>query len=141
MKKAVITFLSVSCALILLMLTACAETKMKIDEFPQYKNLTKTPAKIIVYYSDAYEGTYEITDRETIDEVVSILFETTYIKGKNGHQAGNNGTITFVDANEEQTSISLHAISYNNALYFPESNDLLLKVYRIGMELGALHEK
>lgn len=139
MKKAVITFLSISCALILFLLTACAETNMKINEFPQYKNLTKSPTKIIVDYSDDLRGTYEIEDKETIDEVVSILFETTYVKMKNEPNAGNNGRMTFVDENEEQTLISLYAISYKNSLYHPSSNNLLIRLRQIGVELGALH--
>ena len=127
-----------SCIFFIFPLTSCGKEK-RITDFPQYKDLTRTPAKIIIEYEDAYIGTYEITDSETIEEITTILFdETTFEKAKNGFFAGNNSVMTLVDESGEETSISLKCIKYRSSWYLYTNGELLTKVGQIGFEMGAL---
>lgn len=53
---------------------------MMFTELDAYRRLRDNPAKIVVRYDDAYIGTYEIKDEETIQEVMDIGFEYEALK-------------------------------------------------------------
>ena len=127
-----------SCIFFIFPLTSCGKEK-RITDFPQYKDLTRTPEKIIVKYSDDYIGTYEIKDAEIIQEISTILFDQTTLKrAKSKSFAGNNTVIIFVGADGYETQISLRSIKHWNWPYIYTDTNLLLKIEEIGFEMGAL---
>ena len=136
MKKRILIILGVF--IVLLIVEGIMTFEMHIDDFYKYRDIPKKPTKIIVEYEDAYIGTFEITDEETIDEVCTMLFEeTVYRRGLNTPSAGSNSRITLLSESGKEYVVSLHIIKTWGRSYFCHS-DLHAKLYEIGTEMGAL---
>lgn len=149
MKKFKTFLFTIMCLPVFVLLAACGQPNketeqpnkeiMTITEFDQFKDLSRNPVKIVVRYADAVFGEFEITDTETIQEVVTILFDRTiYINGGREPSAGNNGRMKFVESDGKEYYISLYSITYRKDSYYYQSEELLNKMYQIGMEKGAL---
>ena len=146
MKKIVLTIALICSMIAFPALGACTSTEqppdagvlLYITDFPQYKDLTDSPVKILVEYDDsAYYGEFEITQSSQIEEIVASLFQTQY-RREDDIGAGGNTLIKFVDEDGNITSISLGTIRYNDVRYYPLSMETFNIVAQIARDSGVL---
>lgn len=132
--------LIVLAALMICFVVACRnETGLKITDISNYKNLSDSPAKIVVEFEDAYVGTFEIADNETLNEVIDLLFnKTTFKKVKKELGAGGNSKMTLVYSDGTEVAINLQQIVDGNKAYQFETAVLLQRIQEIGLERGEL---
>ncbi|MDR2634978.1 MAG: hypothetical protein LBC13_03240 [Clostridiales bacterium] len=134
--------LAILLILSVLLLAACAAEKtigMKITDIKRYADLSDDPVKILVHYEDARVGDYEVTDEETLNEIINLLFDkTTLRKVKNEPAAGGNSSITLVYSDGVKAHINLGRIIDGKKAYEFEQAVLLRRIKEIGEERGAL---
>jgi hypothetical protein len=82
MKKVLLLFLCIAAASGSVLLSACSGDSglKKLTDLRAYKNLKQDPNKIIVYYSDAQQANFEVTDTETLERITSPLFNDVRLK-------------------------------------------------------------
>ncbi len=138
MKK-IMPLISVLCILICLF-TACSDEKYtRIDEFPQFAEMTQTGTDSITVRFDNDDGGYfEFTvENETdIDAVMSIVFSLEFSDGSKEHAApGNNSYIT-INQGANRFDMSVRYIAADDRYYY-FGTDLQTKIYDLAAKAGA----
>ena len=115
------------------------EYKLKINQIPEYKTLTRNPIKIRVEFTYVYLGEYEVSDAESINTITSFLFDQCYY-GYNQMGDGRFGwRLYFTDHNGIETIVKLtvkYKTKYTYNLIYP--TEFYKYLHDKGFELGKL---
>lgn len=121
--------------------TACASGVKNINDFYNYKTLTKDNTDKIEVNFDNYTGKtfhFDITDPEEIAEIMDIIFTEKFIKMDKGFFAGGNTYIVIIQGSKSyNVNVSINKNGLN--FYKFESNDLQAKIIELARKAGAFN--
>lgn len=139
MKKAislVLVFILIAC------LVGCAKEVNTITDFSDFSDMTKDGTEKIEVTFDNHSGYpfyFTIEDREDIDEIMSIIFASSF--EKRGKEI-NDGSHTSIKIIQGEKEYSIHVSSNKEGAYYYSfaTSDLRLRIDELAREVGAFDE-
>lgn len=118
--------------------TACTREIKTINDFSKFSDMTRKTDKIEVTF-DNYSGYpfyFTIEDREDIDEVMDIIFESSFNKMEEEVNGGDHTSIKIIQG---EKVYNMHAFMNKEGRYYYSfsTTDLLLKIKELAREAGA----
>lgn len=127
------------CAMLFTLFGCVADKKIQsITDFSKFSNMTRQTDKILVEF-DNYTGDpfyFTIEDQEEIDEIMEIIFSSSFKKMEKEANGGDHTSITIVQGEEEyhmHTFMNKEGTCY----YSFSTTDLQLKINELAREAGA----
>ena len=122
-------------------LVGCGKEINNITDFTQYSDMTRETDKIEVTF-DNYSGYpfyFTIDNQEDIDEIMDIIFSSSFTKMKKEVNGGDHTSMKIIQGEKEY---QLHAFMNKEGQYYYSfaTNDLQLKLNALAREAGAFEE-
>ena len=136
MKK--ILFFILTFAL-LLSLSGCAKEVNSITDFSRFADMTRDGTDKIEVTFDNYSGYpfyFTIDDGEDVDEIMSIIFSSTFTKMEKEVNGGDHSSMRIIQGEKEY---QLHAFMNKEGRYYYSfsTTDLQKKLHELAREAGA----
>ena len=133
MRKAISLLL-----VVLLLLVGCAKEINTITDFTKYSDMTRETDRIEVEF-DNYSGKpfyFTIEKTEDINEIMDIIFASSFTKMLLGPNATDHTSITIIQGEKEYR---IHAVMNKDGDYYYSfsTTDLRLKLYELAIKAGA----
>lgn len=118
------------------------QSEISIYEFPQYKNFGENISVIEVSWdiNESKPVIFNVTDSESIKNILDMYKNTVFEKAGTEPSDGNHSTLTFIDAENKKTTLSLSQIRYGNKNCYYSYPDSSIKNYimQLGTELKVI---
>ena len=133
---------SLICAFVLVIcLVSCEKEINDITDFSKFSDITRETDRIEVTF-DNYSGYpfyFTIEDREDIDEIMDIIFTSSFTKIGDEMNGGDHTSIKIFQGEKEY---SMHVFMNKEGRYYYsfQSTDLQQKINELAREAGAFEE-
>ena len=139
MKKTlslVLVFILLAC------LVGCSKEVNTITDFSKFSDMTQDGTDRIEVTFDNYSGSpfyFTIEDQEDIDEIMDIIFSSSFNKMKKEVNGGDHTSMKIIQGEKEY---QLHAFMNKEGQYYYSfsTTDLLTKIQELAREVGAFED-
>lgn len=134
MKKLTLLILALICVL---GLGGCTKEVHTITDFSDYSDMTRETNKIEVEFDihSGYPFCFTIEEQEDIDEIMDIVFSSSFMNMGKEMYAGASTVLTIIQGEKEyHINVSMNKEGEN--YYSFETNELQLKIYELAREAG-----
>lgn len=129
--------------LLMLSLAGCAKQPQCITDFSRYSSLKQNETDRIEVVFDNYSGVrfrFTIEEQDDIDEIMNIIFSSSFKRMPDGLYAGDNSFLTIIQG-EKKYGLGLSMISEKKHTYQFKTTELSDKIRELAREAGAFDGK
>lgn len=141
MNKIVKAFCIAFVMCMMITLLGCAKNIKNITDFSKFSNMTQETDKIEVTYDNGSETPFcfAIENKSDIDEIMNIIFSSSFKNVGKGTNDGGHTTITIIQGDDEY-KMHVNSNKEGNNYYSFSSNDLQDKITELAREAGAFDD-
>ena len=117
----------------------CSKEIKSINDFSRFSTMVQDKTDIIEVEFDNYSGTpfyFVIENRDDIDDIMKIIFSSSFKKMKMGLSAGDNTSIKIIQG-EKKYNMHVSRNKEGGYYYSFKTTELQEKIYKIAQDLGA----
>lgn len=127
----------------ILSIGGCAKESQRINDFSWLSSLKQDQTNRIEVCFDNYSGAtfrFTIEEQADIDEIMNIIFSSTFIRMPDGLHAGCNTSITIIQG-EKKYGLNVMTITEGRHNYKFETTELSDKISELARKAGAFDGK